>query len=176
MKEIKDYRLKDFLSLREADQIEYTRLLSYTKPIDTKKSLWDLKYKHVDRLKTEGLEDFNVFVDIVSKLQRINKKDVWNLRITEFFGLLNSLKEQLSKLVQAEKSLAPREPNVKWEAVNGSQRMAKFGSYNTLIPLAAQLNTTIEAVNNMAYSEVFTIKLYNTTMGDIHKEMQGLKI
>lgn len=176
IKSIKDYVLEDFVKLGEAEQIELSRLLTYTKPIETKKDLFELKLKHVEELKDEGETNFEIFVKTIARMEGVKPKNIWKMRITEFFGKINYLKEKLKQLIDAEKSLSPQHTDLKWEAVEGSKRMAKFGIYNVLIPLAKQLNTTIEGVFNMEYGEVFTVRYYNAAMSDLHKEMEGIKL
>lgn len=173
---IKDYTLKEFAMQPEELQAEYTRLLSFSEPLETNKTIWDLKLKHIDRLKTSELQDFEVIVKTIAKMQGVPASKIWSSRITVFFRLFNSLKEQLEGLVNAENALVPAHSNTKWEIVEGSKRMQKFGIYNTLIPLAKQLNTTIKGVNNMVYAEVFTILLRDKTLSDLQHEMNDIKL
>lgn len=173
---IKDFTLSDFARQPEEIQSEYTRLLSFSEPLETSRSLWDLKLKHIDRLKTSELQDFDVLVKTIAKMEGVSPAKVWDSRITVFFRQLNYLKEQLKEVVKAEDALIPGNINVKWEMVEGSKRMQKFGIYNTLLPLAKTLNTTIRGVNNMVYSEIFLILLRDKTLSDIQHEMNEIKI
>lgn len=172
---VKDYTLKQFVQQPEEIQTEYSRLLAFSQPLEPKRTLWELKLKHIDRLKASQLQEFDVIVKTIAKMQKVSKRDVWNYRITHFFRLVNAMKEQLERLLIAEKSLAPAQGNVKWEMVGGSQRMHKYGIYNTLIPLAKQLNKTLEEVYCMEFQEVFTILSYNKTLADLQQEMNDIK-
>ena len=86
------------------------------------------------------------------------------------------LLDQFEKLVKSEQQLVRKDLDIRSQIVNASERMQKFGIYNTLIPLATQLNVSLKDVNNMKYSEVFTILLYNKEVEEIQKEMNDIKI
>lgn len=173
---IENFKLFDFLHKPDDLQVEYTKLLMCINPVDTKRALMDLKLKQVERIKLSKLSDMELIIKTISKLQRTDINSVLEMRITDFFPLLVSLKNELEVLVRAESQLVPSVPNLKWEIVNGSKRIAKFGIYNTLIPLSKQLGVTMKEVNNMKYSEVFTVLYSNKVNQDLQREMNEIKL
>ena len=65
--------------------------------------------------------------------------------------------------------------NYKWEAVRGSERMSKFGIYNTLDALSDKDATKYKYYLNMKYSEVFTVLLMRKTQYEIQQDIDNLK-
>jgi hypothetical protein len=96
--------------------------------------------------------------------------------IIHFFGIINSIKEQLMTIVSAEENgLTPSDVNMKWEQVGGSERMEKFGIINTLDKLTGKKPHLHKIYLNMKYSEIFTILLKWKTEAEIQKEMNQIK-
>jgi len=177
MIEIENFKLIDLLN-QEQDLIQnYVVALRYVKPKETKRDLFNMKLKHVELVKQtiDSGEDRDL-IKIISKVQKCTEEEVLDFPIIEFFGLLNSIREQLNLIVTAEENaLTPSESNLKWEAVNGGERMAKFGIYNTLEMLSGGDATKYSHYMNMAYSEVFTILLMRKTASDLSHEMGKIK-
>ena len=71
--------------------------------------------------------------------------------------------------------MTPSSLNVKWETVDGSARMAKFGIYNTLESLSGGDALKYKKYMEMEYSEVFTILLMRKTASDLQTEMNKIK-
>lgn len=75
-----------------------------------------------------------------------------------------------------EARLTPSEVNVKWEMVNGSEKMSKFGIYNTLESLSGHDALKYKKYMNMNYSEVFTILYMRKTAAELQAEMDKIKL
>lgn len=169
---IKNYRLKQFL--RQPQQLidEYTYILRHLKPKDTKTPLMELPLIEVDNIKT-NLE--GELIQIVALVQQTKEKEVMKMRILDFFGVVNSIRQQLETILRAEQKLQSQYPDQKWEMVGGSEKMAKFGIYNTTIALAEQFNTTPQEIEQWPYGRVFTILLHNVTRHDLQHQMNRIK-
>ncbi|MCK5344572.1 MAG: hypothetical protein KAR20_14260 [Candidatus Heimdallarchaeota archaeon] len=174
---IENFKLKEYL-LQPPEVIEeYLVALRYLKPRETKREIFNMKLKHVEMIKRvlDSGNDRDLIV-VVSKVQKISEEDVIDLSIIEFFGVVASVREQLKVIVTAEENgLTPTNTDFKWEAVQGSQRMSKFGIYNTLESLSGGDALKYKAYMNMNYAEVFTILLMRKTASDLQREMSQIK-
>lgn len=177
MNNIVNYKLKDFISKTEQEITEYLNIIKYIKPIDTKLDIFSMTLRDVQAIKdyaTAGtFEDLIATVMITEELEY---KDVINMKIVSFWGKVLSIKEQLETINHQESvALTSETPNFKWEAVDGSNRMSKFGIYNTLDNLSGGDILKYEAILNLPYSDVFTKMYMNRVKGDIEQEMNKLK-
>lgn len=199
--EIKNYKLKDFLKQPTELIFDYINVLKHLKPIDTNNEVWYLSLKEVEFIKENvGITNDESIIEIIgivqgyediklpkwlkmilpkrieSYINNSKKRKVLNLRIIEFFGLLNSVKEQLEQINNAElSSLVSSNPNMKWELVNGSDRLKRFGIYNALENLSDGDILKWDKIRELQYSEVFTKLLMNKVNSDLHHEMQNIK-
>lgn len=175
--EITNFKLIDFVNQEPEIIQEYMVALRYLNPLETKRKIFHMKLKHVEMIK-KSLNSGNDadLIKIVGKVQKLKDKVVLDMPIIDFFGLVASIREQLKVIVQAEENgLTPSYIDPKWEAVNGSERMAKFGIYNTLDNLAGGDALKYKEYMNMNYSEVFTILLKRKEASDIQREMAAIK-
>lgn len=174
---IENFKLIEYLN-QPIEVIEkYLIALRYLKPIETEQEVYNMTLGEVEFIKNniDSGEDANL-IEIVSKVQKCTKEEVLDIKIIKFFGLINSIREQLKVILTAEENaLTPNEVNMKWELVEGSQRMSKFGIYNTLESLSGGDPLKYEAIMNMTYSEVFTILLMRKTASEIQSEMNKLE-
>ncbi len=173
---IENYTLSEFAK-QSVELIErYIVALRYIKPVATVQELFHMKLKHVEMVK-QNINSTNDadLLKVVAKVQKITKKKVLKMDIINFFGILNSIREQLKVIYSAEESLIPSHINFKWESVGGSERMARFGIYNTLDQLANGDGLKYKEFMNMNYSEVFTILLMKKTASDLQHEMDQIK-
>lgn len=177
MTEITNYKLIDFLSLPEQTREEYFVILRYLKPIETKERLFYIKLKHVERCKeafSDGMTE-NI-LKVVAKLEGMTKEGVLKMPILRFFGLLASIRDQLKKLMEMEKThLTPLFVDKKWQAVEGSEKMSIFGIYNTLEALSGGDALKYKAYMNLNYSEIFTILYMRRTLADLQHQMSLIK-
>lgn len=174
---ITNFKLVDYLNQPSELINEYAVALRYIKPKPTKKEVFHMKLKHVDFIKRNLYSKNDVdLLGIVSRVQKISKSKVLDMEIIDFFGIINSIKEQMNTILSAEEtSLTPAEVNVKWEMVNGSERMSIFGIYNTLESLSGRDALKYKKYMNMNYSEVFTILYMRKTAAELAAEMDKIK-
>lgn len=174
---IENFKLIEYLNQPPEVIEKYLIALRYVKPGETVQEIYHMKLKHVEMIKNtiDSGEDTDL-IEIVSKVQKCTKEDVLDIPIIEFFSLLNSIRKQLKVILTAEdNALSPSEINVKWEMVEGTERMSKFGIYNTLESLSGGDALKYKQYMNMSYSEVFTILLMRKTAADIQREMNKIK-
>jgi hypothetical protein len=174
---ITNYKLIEYLNQPREVIEKYLIALRYIKPCETKQEVYHMKLKDVEFIKNsiDSGEDLDL-IEIVGRVQNCTKDEVLDIVIIEFFRILNSIREQLKVIVMAEENaLTPSEVNMKWEIVEGSKRMSKFGIYNTLESLSGGDALKYEAYMNMTYSEIFTILLMRKTASDIQREMNNIK-
>lgn len=177
MKEIINFELKEFLK-QEPELIEsYVLALQFLKPTQTTKEVFHLKLKHVEHIKQNiySNEDAEL-IKIVAKVQGLSLEEVFKMKIVEFFGIVASVKKQINTISKAENNrLCPSEINFKWEAVNGDEKMSKFGIYNTLESLSGGDVLKYKRIMNLPYAEVFTALLMKKTATELQKEMEKIK-
>lgn len=201
MDEIINYKLKDFFKQKRELIEEYLQYLIHLEPIDTINEIFHLSLKDVETIKQliQSSKDIDLIellcivqgydeIKLPNWLKKLNIKyitnwvknsrysKVMNLRIVEVYGLINSVKKQLEQINSAEiNSLQSDVTNFKWEAVNGSERLKKFGIYNTLESLSNGDITKWNQIMEMPYSEVFTKLLMNKINGELQNEMNQIK-
>jgi hypothetical protein len=199
--EITNYKVKDFLIQPEEVIIQYVEVLKNLKPIDTNNNVFHLTLSEVEFIKEniggdsdEGLLEIIAVIQgykeielpnwlkiilpnkVIQYIKETRLRKVLNLKITEFFGLINSVKNQLEVIRKAESSsLVSEHTNVKWETVNGSERLQQFGIYNTLENLAGGDILKYKEIMKLSYSEVFTKLLMNKINSDLQQEMQNIQ-
>lgn len=174
---IDNFKLKDFLLQPKELIQQYIVILTYKPPIPTRQEVFHMKLKHVEMIKTNiyNNDDADV-IKVVAKVQKMKVGEVLNMRIVEFFGLLNSIKKQVERIALAEENkLSATHTNIKWETVNGSKRMAKYGIYNTLDDLTGERIWLNETIMNLPYSEVFTTLCKRKDRADLQREMDAIK-
>lgn len=174
---IENFKLKEFLRQKPELIKKYIVALQFMEALPTKKEVFHLKMKHVEFIK-ENLysdEDANL-IQIIARVEGVKVSKVLNMEIIKFFRLVTSVKEQLTRIQNAERvSLSPSEDNIKWIAVDGDAKMSKFGIYNTLEKLSKGDILKHKAILNLKYSEVFTVLYMKKTMSELQTEMDRIK-
>lgn len=174
---IENFKIKDFLRQPPKLISEYMVAFQYLKPIQTKKEVFHLKLKHVEFIKENiySSED-NAVLKVIARVQAIELKEVFEMKILTFFGLFQSVKEQLTAIATAEEyRLTPNGVDMNWETVGGAERMSIFGIYNTLEHLADGDILKYKRIMNLQYSEVFTVLCLKKTAAELQKEMNAIK-
>ena len=173
MEHINNIKVKEFGSLSYDEAMDIVTLMMYVKPLETPTPIFNMRFRDVQDLK--DLMVSGTVADIVRCVE-ICCGSIEDMRILEFFRYLNSIKDQLESIAHAEEvSLSSDRPNFKWEAVNGSERMKRFGVYNTLDSLAGGDILKWDAVLDLEYADVFTKLYMEKTKADIESEMNQLK-
>lgn len=174
--ELINYKIKEFLQVDEETALTYISYLKHLTPTSDINDLFSLSFKDVEDVKilvSRGLEGYFSALCI---LQNIDESDILNMRLKRFYRLKNALDIQLEKLFNAEQSLKSRHEDVKWLAVNGGQKMAKYGIYNTLDQLANGDILKYKAILELEYKEVFTKLKMDIERADLQKDMENIKI
>lgn len=173
--EIVNYDLKTFLEQPQETIDEYMGILKFAESIPTEKEVFHLKLKDVEFIKQEL---YGEITEVISKVQNLPVRLVETMPITRFFGLYNSVKEQIEVISRAEKNglSSNDDSDPRFEAVGGNEIMGKYGILNTVVPLAEQFGWTIEQIENMSYSTIFSILLYNKDRSAIQTRMNKINI
>jgi hypothetical protein len=177
MDKIVNYRLREFYKQDRELVQEYVNYLVYLKPLEDVGELFYMSLRIVQQVRDlmqEGTLDS--LREIVKTVQNLTDNEVDNLKLDEFFGTVSSVKAQIVVIQNAEAAkLTGQSHNHKWEAVNGSERLATFGIYNMLDKLANGDILKYEQILDLVYADVFT-KLYrDTVLDDINYEMSKIK-
>lgn len=175
---IENFKLIEYLNQTPEVIEKYLIALRYIKPLKTEREIYHMKLKHVEMIKnTINSGNDNDLIKIVSKVQKCTKEKVLDIPIIKFFGILNSIREQLKVIVTAEENaLTPSGIDMKYEIVEGAKRMSRFGIYNTLESLSGGDASKYKYLMNMPYSDIFTTLLMRKTASDIQREMNEIKI
>lgn len=178
IREIENFKLSEFLN-QDIETIKaYVTILKFIPSQETENEIFHMKLEDVEFFKQNinSSEDSSI-IEIVAKVQDIEIEEVLEMEIITFFALLNSIRKQIEKLINAESEmLNPDYVDPRWSAVSGSDRMAKFGIYNTLEMLSNGDILKYQKIMELSYSEVFTVLLMRKTKGDIEREMKAIKI
>lgn len=177
MKELINYALKDYLQQGAEVHEEYRLYLKYLPAKSTKKQIHELKLKHVEEIKVQAQKtDIEAHVMIICLCDKKQKEDIYNYPIVEFFSKLNFVKENLERIISAEKiALTSKHVNIKFEQVDGASRLQKFGIYNTLDQLADGDILKYRKILNLKYSEVFAKLNLDRVKADIMQDMNNIK-
>lgn len=178
MDSIKNYRFRDFIKLDYQTITDYRVLLEHIPEVKTKRELFYMKLKHVEFIKTHLYDgEIESMVKIISKVQKIPKEDVYEIKIVELYGLINNLKSQLERILRGEETaLRSKVPNMKWEAVGGSEKLQKFGIYNTLDKLSGGDITKYKEIMEISYADIFTKLYLDNTVEELQYEMNQIKL
>ena len=174
---IENHKLKNFVRQNPEDVKKGLVAMQYLKPIDTKIKVSNLSLEDVEFIKmnlySSNDEDL---LEIISKVEEISIAEVLNIRVLKFFGLVASVKAQVRNIYKAEQQLEPNEINLKWQLVNGGEKMAKFGIYNTLEYLTDGDRSKDEYWLKQKYQKVFAIMLQKKTAKDLSDAMNKIKL
>lgn len=174
---IENFTLEEFFKQKPELVRGHITALKFIPASPTKRDVFNMKLRQVEAIKKGfGSGSDQDLINIVSEVQEVTIKEVLKMTIIEFFKIVNSIRNQIEMIVRAEEnSLTPSDVNMKWEQVNGSERMAKFGIYNTLESLSGGDALKYREFMEMEYSEIFTILLMRKTASDIQKDMDKIK-
>lgn len=175
--EITNYKLKDFIKL-DANTIEETAgVLAHLKPSPTKKELFYCSLTFVDFVKRKlGKGELEPMIEIIKELQELSEAEVMDMTVVDFYGTIKAAGQQLRDLLSLEQTrLESKHGNFKWEAVEGSKRLAPFGLYNTLDNLSKGDITKWELIKNLPYDQIFTKLFMDTVRADIEEDISKIK-
>lgn len=177
MEKITDYKFKDFIKIEDAELIEkYLVVLEFIKPLSEVDNpnyySWDnskpkkIKVKSVLELSfgqvTEIRNNFNnasinSIVESISMVTDLENKQVMHFKITQLYGIINGIKEQLEQITNMEiNELSDEEDDIDLITVNATERMAKFGILNTIDSLSNGDVLRWTDIEKLPYLTVFT--------------------
>ena len=176
MREIKNYKLKDFLK-KDTELIEsYQRILKHLKPIDTKYKLQDLTFRQVETIK-QGIDDPETLPEVFEYIHGMSGDEFENIKIIDFYGLYNGIIKQIENLLgMEEQELTSIHSDTKWELVEGSKRLSVMGILPTVDNLAGGDILKYEQVLDLPYLTVFNKLRMERIKSDIEKDMNKIKI
>lgn len=179
MKEIINYKLRAFLKQPESLIHEYSTLLSVLKPKPTKFQIFHMKYIEVEDIKAlwrKAVTDESKMIEIIGKVNELTLTEVYELKIIDFFALVNSVKVQLLEIITAENTAFEGLENVKFEAVEGGRRLQKYGHLNVLDELSNNDITKHDVILEMPFSKVFAVRKRRHELALIERDMNKLKM
>lgn len=195
MEKINNYKLKEFLNLKDIDLIKtYLSILEHLKPL---KSISNPRYRfynrepktlHIKAVRTlsfgEVIEIRNIIntgtfesiVEILNKISGLKKNEILNLRIVQYFGILSFIKNELIELNNIElNELSDDSSDINYELVNASERMAKFGVLNVINSLAKEDVLRWSRIEKLPYMTVLTKLLMDKEKNKIQQEIAELQ-
>lgn len=176
MESIENFKLKDFLK-QDIELINsYLPFLEIVPPTETN-SLFECSLQIVENCRNSLLNsNIDTLVEIIASIQKCKTKDIYSMPIITFYGVFNSIKNQLEEIINAEKnSLTSSHTNAKFEQVSGSKRLQKFGIYNNLNNLAKGDILKFKEILELPYSLVFTKLFLDKTNSDIEHDMNQIQ-
>lgn len=174
---MKDYKVRELLTKPYSEVQDILTLAKHIKPNPDTTKVFRMKFVEVNNLKEFlGSTEGDAPIRAVALVAGIDIEKVMEMRITEYFGYLNSIVAQVKSIIEAEdKGLQSKHTDFKWEAVEGSKRLAKFGYYNTLEQLSTRGIAGWEEIRQLPYNEVFLKLLRDKEMAEIEREMNDIK-
>lgn len=173
MDEIINYKLKDFLEQDEDLILEYSNILKLIEPTPTKHQLHEMTLREVESIKVI-INDPEHLPEVFNYFQGDDK--IENIKIVEFYGIINSITNQLENLLRMEtRELVSEHTDFKWEAVDGSQRISKLGILPMIDNLALGNILKYEEILNLPYMTVFNNLRMKRILKDIQHDMDKIK-
>jgi len=181
--ELKNFKLKQFAKQKPKLVEKYARILQYVEGFKTENPIVKLKLSEVEFIK-KGIyaQDEEKLLKIVALVQGIELEEVQELRIVKFFALVNDVKKQIEAIYNRERNAFSNNEEsidknaVKWEMVDGSKRVEKFGIINTLAEFHKGDYSKEEYYLNKSYNWVFVRLLREKTLKQIANDMDNIKI
>lgn len=173
---IENHKLSDFIKLDLEEIKDVVIALGYHRA-EIRKPIRYLKLKHVEFVKKKiGSSNDEELIEVVELVQKLKRSEVMDMGIVRFFGIINTIRDQTIKISEAEENgLEPLYPDKKWEAVGASERMGKYGIYNTLRKLTGGRPWKFNKIMNMPYDEVFLLLKMEVDLADIEYEKSKIK-
>lgn len=174
---ITNYTLKEFLE-RPREEIEKTvMILGYLKGINTRVPVMNLTFREVESIKKKiGSTNDKDLIDVVCIVEGVDSYNVMKMGIIRFFGVVNSIRKQIEQIANAEeRGLSSDIIDKKWEAVEGSKVMERYGVYNSLMKLSNNDPTKFSDLMEMEYAEIFTVLLYLKDVNELDIRMSKIK-
>ena len=141
------------------------------------KSVLELSFGQV----TEIRNNFNnasieSIVESISMVTDLENKQVMYFKITQLYGIINGIKEQLEQITNMEiNELSDEEDDIDLITVNATERMAKFGILNTIDSLSNGDVLRWTEIEKLHYLTVYTKLKMDKENNKIQKEITELQ-
>ena len=195
METLIDYKLKDFLQLKDESRIRDSLfILELLKPLriikNPKKRFWnreprtieigpvrDLLFCDVTNIRhafNDGSTD--AILEAVELATGLSRKQLLRLRISQFYGLLAAIKEDVIAIHHMEESeLSDVNFDINLELVNAKERMARYGTLNILDSLANGDILRWQEIEKLPYMTVFTKLKMDREKSNIQHEITQIQ-
>lgn len=195
MEVIKNYKFKEFVSLKDYDLIElYLPILEALQPPNY---IYNSKYrwwkKEPRKLQIKSVREFSFgdvtnirtafsdgqiesVLECLSIVTGLSISEVQEMRIIDFYGLLAKIRIELEQISMMEiNELSNDDFDIFLESVNANERMGRFGVLNAINSLANDDLTKWKEIQDLPYMTVFTkLKMDNEKL-NIQKEVAELQ-
>ena len=195
MEKIINYKLKHFLQLQNVETInQYLTVLEHLQPISEVanpakkwynrqpklikippvKSLTFGEVTNIRQYMNEGT--IEGVIEGVSIVTKIKKKLIYNFTIVPFYGIINSITQQLIELANMEyNELHSDDDDIVMIEAQASERMAKYGTLNIIDSLAEGDILRWKEIEKLPYMVVFTKLMMDKTRADIMKDVRKIQ-
>lgn len=199
MEAIIDYKLKDFLRITDINLItNYLIVLDLLKPLKSidnpnysKWKIWskkepkqliikalrELSFADVTNIRNYFNEaSIEGVIDSLKLVSGLTEKQILSLTITQFYGIINYIKEDLIAISYMEiNELTDDSFDINLESINATGRMAKFGVLNTIDSLAKEDVLKWSEIEKLPYMTVFTKLLMDKEKNNIQRELNEIQ-
>ncbi|MEW5675554.1 hypothetical protein ABGT15_04515 [Flavobacterium enshiense] len=199
MEAIIDYKLSEFLQITDINLItNYLFVLDLLKPLKSidnprfkRWKIWsnkepkqliikaprELTFADVTNIRNYFNEaTIHGVIESVKLVSGLSEREILELRITQFYGIINFMKEDLIQLANMEiNELSDDSFDMNLESVNAKGRMARFGVLNTIDSLAKEDILRWEEIEKLPYMTVFTKLLMDKEKNDIQRELAEIQ-
>lgn len=196
MEKIVNYKLKDFLKIKDEQLIDdYLLILDSLRPLkQISNPNYNLFNKQPKKLDIKAIRELT-FGDVINVRNWINeasiesifevyqlitgltKKQILNLGIIQFYGIFSFIKNELEEIGNIEVNELSDEDDfdINIEAVNAKQRMSRFGVLNTIDSLANGDILKWEHIQKLPYLTVLSKLIMDNLKNKIQKEISELQ-
>lgn len=168
---MKNIRLYQFSVLSEEEAEHYASVLQFLKPVDMvgkhkAKSLMSLTYNDVLMLKKLATKD--QYVQTFDIVFGIKERELYQVRVREFFSAFNWIRDQIKNLIEMEKRELGGDPDPEMTEA-GINRLDSFGDMNAVIPLSTDYGVNPDVILGWRYSQVFMLLRHKKISGEIDR-------
>lgn len=196
MEKIINYKLKDFLKIKDEQLIEdyllildslrplkqiinpnYNRFNKQPKKLDIK-AIRELTFGDVINVRNWINEaSMESIIEIYQLITGLTKKQILNLGIIQFYGIFSFIKNELEEIGNIEVNELSDEDDfdINIEAVNAKERMSRFGVLNTIDSLANGDILKWEQIQKLPYLTVLSKLIMDNLKNKIQKEISELQ-
>lgn len=195
METLINYKLIDFIQIQDEtiiqDYLVFLELLRPLKVISNPIYKWykrNTKTLQIKAIKDLSFGDVTVIrnnfneasiasiIESVKMVVDLTDKQILNLTILEFYGIINYMKSELTDITNMEiNELTDDSFDINIETVNAKERMGKFGVLNTIDSLAKEDILRWSQIEKLPYMTVFTKLRMDNEKNKIQQEIAELQ-